>query len=569
MKLPYTLLFFFLANILFSQNLIWKEILSGQKKEIILDIHVDNSNNIYTTGYFTENLVSQNQMIESNGVYDIFIQKMNSDGELIWLKRFGNMSIDEGVSITTDKDENVFISGTFNFELELDNNTVLFSAGFSDIFLMKLNSEGNLLWGNRIGGPKQDVILSIAVDTSGNLYCSGIFSETADFDPSNNDFLMTSSGNSMFPTSTDSFVAKYDSNGNFIWAKQYDDESPSSDPTKIIVTDSEEVLIIGHFSGVVDLDPSTGVEFFFSNSSNTLDGYILKLNTDGDFKSAVQLKASLGDRVNLRDIKSDSENNIYMIGSFTGSVDFDPGGNEILKNSAGQDDVFILKLNSTGSFVWVNQFKNNGEFIGLELALDQEDNIYSVGYFKGVSDFNPNPNPTPSADFILSPSSNNGYGGYLSILKNDGTFLNAYEYGGVGFWFYHGIALNNNDEVILAGVFENQVDLNPAPDSTNLETALNQEDSFIIKFENPLLVTSLKTLNDINKTKIYPNPINQFLTIESFSSNQIFNIYDLLGRKVKSGILKSKNSTIDCYEMNKGIYILEINNREVFKIIKK
>src|SRR6185436_19324206 len=111
----------------------------------------------------------------------------------------------------------IYTCGKFKGRVDFDPGAGTFyltSAGNEDIFISQSDASGNLLWAKSIGGPANDVAYSIVADASGNVYITGSFSLTADFDPGPGVFNLTASGN------TDIFISKLDASGNFTWAKQ-------------------------------------------------------------------------------------------------------------------------------------------------------------------------------------------------------------------------------------------------------------------------------------------------------------------------------------------------------------
>ncbi|MEC8968618.1 MAG: SBBP repeat-containing protein, partial [Bacteroidota bacterium] len=218
----------------------------------------DASGNVYTTGYFsgivdfdpgagTNNLTSQ-------GNYDVFIQKLDPSGNFLWAKSFGGTSNDYGFSITLDASGNVYTTGYFSGIVDFDagagtNN--LTSQGSNDVFIQKLDPSGNFLWAKTFGGNSDDAGVSITVDASGNVYTTGYFLGTADFDPGAGTNNLTPQG------SADVFIQKLDPSGNFLWAKTFGGTFGDVG-ISITVDASGNVYTTGYFSGIVDFDPGAG-----------------------------------------------------------------------------------------------------------------------------------------------------------------------------------------------------------------------------------------------------------------------------------------------------------------------
>ena len=186
---------------------------------------------------------------------------------------------------------------------------------------------------------------AVSVDSSGNVYSTGWFNGTADFDPGAGTFNLINSGQ----FGADIFISKLDSDGNFVWAKGMGGTT-SDVGYGISIDASGNVYTTGSFGGTADFDPGAGT--FNLTSSGGSDIFINKLNNNGDFVWAKAMGDASDDFGNA--ISVDSSGNIYTTGSFQGTVDFDPGdvGTSNL-TSAGFEDIFISKLAGTDSFSWV------------------------------------------------------------------------------------------------------------------------------------------------------------------------------------------------------------------------
>ena len=255
---------------------------------------------------------------------------------------------------------------------------------------------------------------SIATDASGNVYSSGYFSGTVDFDPGPGNYFLTS-GNTLFG---DIFISKLDAAGNFIWAKQMKTVSGGGGVTSIALDPQGNVYTFGNFSGTVDFDPGPGVSLLSCPACT----FISKLDPAGNYIWAEQLSPGThngGDH----SMTVDAAGNIFMTGSFYGSADFDPGPGifNITSGAGGSNwDAYILKLNTNGAFVWVKRFTSSSSNVvgeGSSIALDNDGNIYSTGYYSGTFDFDPGPGVYNLTDIGVGPAS------YISKLDPAGNFL--------------------------------------------------------------------------------------------------------------------------------------------------
>jgi hypothetical protein len=202
----------------------------------------------------------------------------------------------------------------------------------------KLDSAGAGVWAKSAGSAGGDVGRSVVVDSSGNVYVTGSFVGTADFDPDGNSANLTAVG-------FDVFVWKLSTAGALAWARQAR-ASGFSDGTAIDVDSSGNVYVAGSFTGTADFDRD-------GNSANLtavgFDVFVWKLSSAGALVWARQARAS--DFSDGTSIDVDSSGNVYVAGSFGGNADFDPSANTSNLTSAGSEseDAFVWKLTSTGA----------------------------------------------------------------------------------------------------------------------------------------------------------------------------------------------------------------------------
>lgn len=175
-----------------------------------LDVVVDDDGNSYATGYFSGTADFGNTNLSSSGSTDIFVAKLDEDGEYLWAVKAGGSSTDRGLSIALDDSNNVVITGFFNGTASF-GSTSLTAAGQQDIFIAKYSTGGSLQWATRAGGTDSDIGSGIAVDNSNNIVVSGEFKGSSTFGTTT----LTSQN-----ASTDVFITKLNPGGSFAWTQQ-------------------------------------------------------------------------------------------------------------------------------------------------------------------------------------------------------------------------------------------------------------------------------------------------------------------------------------------------------------
>jgi hypothetical protein len=367
-----------------SGNLIWAKSVGGTGFDEVMDIAVDGSGNVYATGYF-ENTVDLNPgtgttNVTSAGFYDIFVLKLDLSGNFNWGYRLGSTNIDYGHGIALDANANVHLTGQFRGTVDFDpgTGTASITSGTSgpDVYVSKWTSAGAYVWAKKMGGPNSDAGMAIVVDGSGNVYTTGKFMTTGDFDPGGGTSNLVSMGQE------DVFVSKLNSSGAFVWAKSWG--SASQEFAYDITLSGTNVITSGSFWNTVDFDPGAGTANIVSAGFD--DGYISCLDASGNY---VWAKAISGTSTQeCRGLAVDGSGNIFMTANFGGSTDFDPNVGVYSLNSTGNYfDIAVGKYTATGVLDWVVSVGGSAHDTPQEIALDGAGNIYSVGAFGATVDF--------------------------------------------------------------------------------------------------------------------------------------------------------------------------------------
>ncbi len=510
-KLVFVLFFVCLAcNTAWAQtSLAWAKKIGGfgNNTDQGKDVFTDALGNVYTTGYFIGTADFDPNagvlLLTSTGIIDAFIQKLDVNGNLIWAKNIGGTLTSDGIRIQLDGAGNVYVMGTFQGNIDLDPNAGTVNAtsnGNKDIFVLKLDSNGNLIWGKTFGGSGVEFAGDMLLDNVGNIYLTGYFQATVDFDPNTSIFNMTVSG-----SAAGGFLQKLDISGNFIWAKKIGGNSFESG-VSIALETSGNIILTGYFQGTTDFDPNAGIVNI--TSSGLQDAFILKLNSNGEYiwvkkiggnATAFSTKVCIG-----------LSGDLYVSGHFMETVDFDPNAGVTNIASAGNFDVFLLKLNSSGNLIWVKTMGGIDEEYIWDIVLDNCENIYTTGAFKSSVDFDPNAG--------VAALTSNGFNDiFIQKLDKDGNLSWVRRIGGTSLDTAFGISLQA-DNILLTGFFYDTVNFNPNV-GTPLELTALADDIFIAKYT--LGSTTLNTNVFFEPT---PTILNPFIATCLASPPQTFQV---------------------------------------------
>jgi len=415
-----------------AQTLTWAKQIGADAQDQGRSITVDASGNVYTAGTFSDTVDFDpgigNYFLTSTGLDDVFISKLDSLGNFMWAGSWGWLNFDLGLSITVDTNGFVYSTGLFQGTADFDPGVGVFNLTASglDGFVVKMDaSTGNLVWAKQFPfessaiavDPNGNVITvgrqngsaflskldasgnpvwtkefatqsgdcgasSLVLDALGNIYTTGFFIDTVDFDPGLGTY------NLVGEYYGDAFICKLDAGGNFQWAKQLSGNGNEVGAT-IALDASGNVYTSGVLNATADFDPGVGTYNLSSAGIGNSDGYISKLNSSGDFVWAKQLGGAIGSSLFISSIVLGADNNVYSIGNFSQTVDFDPGTGTNNLTSSGPYDVFISKLDNNGNFISTLQFAGSGFAEGRSLVLDNVGNILATGHFKATTDFDP------------------------------------------------------------------------------------------------------------------------------------------------------------------------------------
>jgi hypothetical protein len=362
----------------------WVKAIGAAQNDVALSIVLDQNGNILITGHFfgpTDfDPGAGVATLTSNGVRDIFVLKLDPNGNYLWAKSMGSTGDDFGNAIATDANGNVYTTGEFTGTADFDpgagtsNHT---SNGNVDMFIQKLDANGNFQWATNVGGVNPDRGFGITTDATGNVYTTGLFVGTVDFDPGAGALSLTS-------TQLDAFIQKLDANGNLVWAKSMG--GSSWDVGQSISIDANgNVLTTGYFSTTADFDPGAGVANITATGGR--DIFVQKLDADGNFIWVKKMGGSSDDFGYA--IDTDAQGNVYSTGEFSSTADFNPGTATLNLTSSGSSDIYYQKLDGNGNFIWAVKIGANSTDLGQSLTIDASGDILSTGYFSSTVDFNP------------------------------------------------------------------------------------------------------------------------------------------------------------------------------------
>jgi hypothetical protein len=385
-----------------------------------------------------------------------------------WTKTMGGTDYEGGYSVAVDGSGNAYVTGEFYGTADfdpgegIDNHT---SAGYADIFLTKINSDGSYGWTKTMGGTSDDYSWSVAVDGSGNVYVTGTFWGTADFDPGVGIDSHTPAGSS----TNDIFLTRINSDGSYGWTKTMGGTS-NDYGYSVAVDGSGNAYVTGEFYGTADFDPGAGTDNH--TSAGLSDIFLIRINSDGTYGWTKTMGGTAYE--GGYSVAVDGGGDVYVTGGFEGTVDFDPGAGTDNHTSAGDDDIFLTRINSDGSYGWTKTVGGTDPDYGYSVAV-YGSVIYVTGTFYGTADFDPG----VGTDNHTSAGSDDIF---LTRINLDGSYVWTKTMGGTdydsGWW----VAVDGSG-IYVTGEFYGTADFDPGVGIDN-HTSAGDGDIFLTRINS-------------------------------------------------------------------------------------
>jgi hypothetical protein len=359
-----------------AENVFWARLASGDGRGIGLKrfgafdpqianaLATDVNGDLLVAGEFSGKVEFGGEQLESTGGRDGYFARLATEGEEIWLKPLGGVGFQAGASAAGSADGGTVVAGRFSGSLVIDS-TVLKSAGNSDVFVASFDAAGALLGASRFGDGFEQRSGALAVDAAGDTIVTGEFAGGVDF----------GGGPLQSAGDFDVFVAKLGPGGEHLWSRRFGDAGAQR-ARAVAVDGAGNVIVGGEFAGTID---------FGGGSWTAEDGeavFVAKLGPGGELlwsrRFGEQGGASLGQLI------ADGAGNVLVVGGFRGQARLAEG----VVTSAGEEDVFVTKLDPEGELLWSRQFGGAGEDRGTGAALDTEEGaVFVTGAFTGRVDF--------------------------------------------------------------------------------------------------------------------------------------------------------------------------------------
>ncbi|MBD3636466.1 MAG: SBBP repeat-containing protein [Crocinitomicaceae bacterium] len=356
-------------------------------------------------------------------------------------------------SVIADSSGFAYVTGSFTgaADFETGAGTTILDAGLGDDFyLFKKSPQGDLIWAKQLTGDNFSGGTDMAFDSNNSMYITGYFSGTVDVDTGPGIYLESAYGGN------DAFLMKVDTAGNLIWFKKFG--GSQGDLAQAITIDhNDNIYITGNHYGSGDFDPGPGT--LTLNGSNGLCVFVVKLDTSGQ---TIWAKEFVGPgEASCQSIDTDSEGNVYTAGTFSDTVDFDPGLDTLsIFSHSTNPDIFINKLTQDGAFVWVHTFGNppKGDYCRA-MTCTKMGEIWLSGHFTDTVDFDPG----PGVSNLISVGGPNDQNAFLLKLDTAGNYILTQHFADTSSLVIWSMSSDSLGNIYITGKGGLSTDYNPGP----------------------------------------------------------------------------------------------------------
>ena len=392
--------FTFLASAANVPDFLWAKQGGVTDSAVASRVAVDLSGNVFVTGYFRgrlglgeTNLVSERWITNDCGLPpfvsvsdDIFVIKYDANGRVVWARSAGGLYNDYAAGMAVDLAGNCYVTGSFQINADFGGITLTntMTPNTHGLFLAKYNPQGGLLWLKQANG---DLVqgLAIGVEPGGNLFVTGDFIRTASFNGIN-----ISS-----PTNHNIFVAKYDSNGIPLWVRQGGTDSFGTG-YDVAADQLGNCYVTGVYNTRVTFGGST-----LTASPDAHGIFLVSYGSDGTFRWARQGAGPRSPGGSVSDSGSgvgvDRFGDIYLSGMFGGITTFE----HVTLTNIGSTDIFLAKYDAQGDLIWICQAGGVADDVTYRSAVSSAGDVYLTGYYRSQDFYSDSESFATQGDFTM------------------------------------------------------------------------------------------------------------------------------------------------------------------------
>lgn len=425
----------------------WVVVIGNAQSQGAAAVATDTHGNVYVTGTFRGTVDFDpgpgEVTLTSDQATASYIAKYNTGGDLVWVRPLQGDDDVRAYDIVVDHAGYIGVTGSFEGTADLDPGPGVAqfeSEGSEDIFLVRVDPNGNLDWGYSAGDSNSDVSYAIAVDAFNDLYITGSFEGDIQFGPQAAMFLSAEDED-------DAFVARFTSFGRMEWIRQYGGDG-DEEGRDVGVDARRMVYIVGVFDDEIDLD--AGHTDDERRSQGKEDMFLVILEEGGNHRGAFQIGGRESER--MPQILVEADGSFYLTGDFGDSVNFDPASDAGLATSRGESDFFLAKYAPNRQLIWLYTNGAGRTDTSEGISRDILGNVYITGAFEETIDFDPTDD-----EAILTALGQDDI--YVASFRPNGSLRTVHALRGAADEEPRGLAVDALGNVFVAGDFQGTLDL--------------------------------------------------------------------------------------------------------------
>lgn len=438
----------------------WGVFGSGANTKNPYALALDKNQNVYAGGYFSSTVVfdsgNSNTSITASSGTNGFLYRIDSSGHMNWAINFGGSGNSRVQDIAVDDAGMIYAFGDFTGTVDFNPDPQITesrtSAGSMDIFLCKIDPSGKLIWAKSFSSDFTSYGYRIQINHQNQLIIGGVFGDSLHWGSG-------SSTHDLYTTSYDLFVAKADTSGTLVWAKNFHSNN-SIFMRDIGIADNDDILFTGGFKGTCDFNPDPNTDLLVSSAvNNTI--YLTSISDSGTFNFAFALFGDTYANNGGRSVVS-NQNVIYLSGGCSGWLDFDPGSSfdTASAQGGGNGDMFIAKYSLSGQLIDYGIIGGTNADILYEIALDSSGNVYGAGNFVDSCDMDPGSGTTYLYSYGV-----NGISGMLFKWDKNLNFQWTRGISGNAYSTLLRLVVDDSTNVYFNTAFQGKNDFDPTPDT--------------------------------------------------------------------------------------------------------
>jgi hypothetical protein len=426
----------------------WQTMLGGSGTEFGRSMQQTSDSGYIVVGQSISSTVAGPDLLQSNqGDYDLYIVKLDSNGAISWQTMLGGSEYDIGYSIQQTSDSSYIVAG-MSYSSTVEGPDLLQShQGNSDCYIVKLDSDGEISWQTMLGGSGIDIGRSIQQTSDSGYIVAGWSSSST---VAGLDLLQSHQGNS------DYYIVKLDSNGEISWQTMLGG-SDLEEGHSIQQTSDNGYIVAGRSES----STVAGLDLLQSHQGGD-DYYVVKLDSNGAISWQTMLGGSGLDEE--YSIQQTGDTGYIVAGGSESSTVVGP---DLLQSHQGDDDYYIVKLDSNGAISWQTMLGGSGGDIGYSIQ-QTNDNGYILGGNSASS-------TVVGPDLLQSQQGNDDY--YIVKLDSNGAISWQKMLGGSGYDFAYSIQQTSDNGYIVAGASESSTVAGP----NLLQTNQGSYDYYVVK----------------------------------------------------------------------------------------